>query len=363
MKKNICGLGLLIVLSLFFQQIEACTGMKLMAKDGSFVNGRTLEFGVRVDISVAVIPRDYSFKGTTPSGDGLSYTSKYGVIGASAFGDPALMDGLNEKGLAVGTFYFPTYAKYSQISRENQSRALSPVEFPNWILTQFATVDEVKASLQDVVIAPTVTKGWGAEPAPFHYIVFDKGGNGLVIEPLDGKLVTYENPLGTFTNSPTFDWHMTNLRNYINLTPFNPNPLTINGITLKPFGQGAGMVGIPGDFTPPSRFVRAAIFSTTALPAENSSLAVFQLFHLLNQFDIPVGMARAKEGDVIYSDETQLTCVRDPQELKYYFKSYQDQAIKVIDLKQLDLDAKQIRTLKVSGENRVTDMTSELAAD
>lgn len=358
MKKKPLILVVIFACLTFTASIEACTGIKLIAKDGSLVHGRTLEFGVKVDISALVIPRGYSFKGTTPNGAGLSYTSKYGVVGAMAFDDPALMDGLNEKGLAVGTFYFPGFAGYSQITSENQSKALSPVEFPNWILTQFATVEEVKAGLKNVVIAPTITKAWGPTPAPFHYIVFDKAGNGLVIEPIDGKFVTYDNKLGTFTNSPTFDWHMTNLRNYINLTPFNAKPITISGMTFAPFGQGSGMVGMPGDFTPPSRFVRAAIFSTTAIPSQNAEQAIFQMFHILNQFDIPLGVAQAKEGDVIYSDETQLTCARDPQALKYYYRSYNDQSIKMIDLNQFDLDAKEIRKLKISGDTQSTDVSS-----
>jgi choloylglycine hydrolase len=358
MKKKALILALFSVCLTFTASMEACTGIKLIAKDGSLVHGRTLEFGIQVDISALVIPRGYSFKGTTPNGAGLSYTSKYGVVGAMAFDDPALMDGLNEKGLAVGTFYFPGFAGYTQITSENQSKALSPVEFPNWILTQFATVEEVRVALQNVVIAPTITKAWGPTPAPFHYIVFDKAGRGLVIEPIDGKLVTYDNKLGTFTNSPTFEWHMTNLRNYINLTPFNAKPVTINGVTFAPFGQGSGMVGMPGDFTPPSRFVRAAIFSTTAIPSQNAEQTIFQLFHILNQFDIPLGAAQTKEGDVIYSDETQLTCARDPQALKYYYRSYNDQSIKMIDLNQFDLDAKAIRKLKISGDTKSTDVSS-----
>lgn len=359
MNKIIFGTALFVLASVM-TQMEACTGIKLIAKDGSLVHGRTLEFGVIVDISAAVIPRGYSFKGTTPNGPGLEYKSKYGVVGAMAYSDPALLDGMNEKGLAVGTFYFPGYAGYSKITSENQSKALSPVEFPNWILTQFATVEEVKAALNDVVISPTIIKAWGPTTAPFHYIVFDKAGNCLVIEPIDGKLVTYNNKLGTFTNSPTFDWHMTNLRNYLNLTPFNAQPVTINGVTLKPFGQGSGMVGMPGDFTPPSRFVRAAIFSTMAIPSENANEAVFQMFHILNQFDIPIGAAKEKVGDVTYSDSTQLTCARDPQSLKYYFRSYNNQDIQYIDLNQFDLDAKDIRTLKVSGDSKATDISAQL---
>ncbi len=350
---------LLILASSF--EAEACTGIKLAAKDGSFVTGRTLEFGVYVQTSVVVIPRGYAFVGTTPIGPGLSYKAKYAAVGAIAYEDLAIMDGMNEKGLSVGTFYFPGYAGYTAINADNQSKGLSPVEFPNWIVSQFATVEEVKAALSNVVIAPTVTKAWGAAPAPFHYLVTDKTGKSLVIEPIDGKLVTYDNKLGVLTNSPTFDWHMTNLRNYINLTPFNVKPLKIDGVELVPFGQGSGMVGLPGDFTPPARFVRAAIFSITAIPSENSAEAVFQAFHILNQFDIPVGAAKQKEKGIIYSDYTLITAVRNPQTLKYYYKTYENQAIHVVDLNHFDLNAKAVkRVATATSSPPIIDVSGEL---
>lgn len=344
----------------WINSVDACTGIKLSAKDGSIVHGRTLEFGIKIDSSIVVVPRDFEFTGTTSKGPGLKYKAKYGTVGVIAFDNPALMDGLNEKGLAVGTFYFPGFAGYTPLTAENQSVALSPVEFPNWILTQFATIDEVKENLSKVIIAPTIVQQWGPAPAPFHYIVFDKDGKSLVIEPRDGKLLTYDNPLGTFTNSPNFDWHMTNLRNYINLTTLNAKPLKVDGLTFNSFGQGSGMVGLPGDFTPPSRFVRAAIFSITATPSADADEGVAQAFHILNQFDIPIGAAQTKEGNVVYSDYTQVTCVRDPQSLKYYFKTYDDQNIKVVDLNSFDLNAKSLKKANTSGSQAYTNISTQL---
>lgn len=340
---------LLAAMCLCQLSLQACTGIKLRAKDGAIVHGRTLEFGVKVDTSIAVFPRGYAFQSTTPTGPGYSYNSKFAAVGAIAFGNMAILDGMNEMGLAVGTFYFPGYADYAVISPENQSKALSPIDFPNWIVCSFASVDEVKKALDSVVIAPTVIPQWGkTAPPPFHYIVYDKSGACLVIEPIGGKLVTYDNPIGTFTNSPTFDWHMTNLRNYINLTPFNVNPYKVDGLELAPFGQGAGLVGLPGDFTPPSRFVRAAIFSMTAVPSANADAAVFQAFHVLNQFDIPVGSAREKEKGVTAFDYTLITSVKNPQSLRYYFRTFDDQTIRFVDLRTFDLDAKVIKQASTS---------------
>jgi len=342
------------------EQLFACTGLMLTAKDKSFVHGRTLEFGIQVDTAIAIVPRNYEFKATTPNGLGLTYQSKYGIVGTIAFDNPAILDGMNEKALSVGTFFFPGFAGYSEATSKNAEMSLSPADFPNWILSQFKTVEEVKSALKTINIVPTILKGWGDESPPFHYIVYDASGKSIVIEPIDGQLIAHENPLGVLTNSPQFDWHMLNLRNYINLSTFNAKPLNLNGLELKSFGMGSGMVGMPGDFTPPSRFVRAAIFSVTATPAETSEIAVNQAFHLLNQFDIPVGSIREESGGIIYRDETLMTCVRDPKNLKYYFKTYDDQTIKVVDLKKFDLNNKTILYGKMSGNGSALDITSTI---
>jgi len=350
----------LLALLFLYCQISACTGIKLIAEDGSLVHGRTLEFGIPVDLKISVIPRGFSFRGTTPNGPGFRYTTRYAAVGVSCFNHLPLMDGINEKGLAAGTFYFPGFAGYTTITKENQTKALAPTEFVNWILTQFSTVLEIKEALSEIVIAPTVTTEWGNLPPPFHYIVYDKNGGCIVIEPLGGTLVVYDNEIGTLTNSPAFDWHMQNLRNYIHLSPYNANPVSLNGVTLTQFGAGSGMVGLPGDFTPTSRFVRAALFSAAATPSKNSIEAISQIFHILNQFDIPVGLALDKTGDIIHSTQTQITSARDPETLKYYFKTYQDQTIKSVDLTQFDLNARLIKTLHISGVNQVPDISSSL---
>lgn len=338
----------------------ACTGIMLTAKDNSFVHGRTLEFGVQLDISLAVIPKNYEFQGSTPLGAGLSYKSKYAVLGAIAFNNPAILDGINEKGLSVGTFYFPGFAKYKEVTKENQKNSLSPTDFPNWIVTQFETVEEVKVALKNVNIVPTLIQNWGNDSPPFHYIVYDKNGKCLVIEPINQELITYDNPLGSFTNSPTFDWHLTNLRNYINLTTLNAKPISFRGLEFSGFGQGSGMVGMPGDFTPPSRFVRASIYTMTAIPSKNHDEAIFQAFHILNQFDIPIGVIKEEASGRIYTDYTLLTCVKDPQSLKFYFKTFEDQTIKMADLKQFDGNAKEIKTIKISGNSPFVDISSNI---
>lgn len=349
---------LTLILMWGYSSLEACTGLKLTALDGTAVHGRTLEFGIEVKSSVACIPRGYSF--TSNEGKGLAYKAKYAAVGTFCFDIISLMDGMNEKGLSIGTFYFSGFAGYTPITNENISRSLSPIDFPNWILTQFASLEEVKNKLSDVVIAEVAFKDWGNIVPPFHYIVYDKNGSSIVIEPIDGKLVIHDNPLGVLTNSPTFDWHMTNLRNFINLTPVNVPPLKVDGLTLAPFGQGSGMVGLPGDFTPPSRFVRASIFAITSNKPKNANEAVFQIFHILNQFDIPVGAARQEEGNVVHTDYTQATVVRDPSMLKYYFRTYNDQTVRMVDLSAFDKDGKEINAISTAGWPTFVDLSKQL---
>ena len=211
---------------------HACTGIKLTNADGTTVHGRTVEFGTKIDINIAAIPRGTEFQGRAPGGEGLKYAAKYAAMGAVTFNDPALADGLNEAGLAAGIFYFPGFAEYTQVTDQNRSKALSPVDFANWVLTQFANVSEVRSAIEagQAIIAPTVLNGWGPEPPPFHYVVYDKTGASIVIEPVGGQLKVHDNPLGVVTNSPTFDWHMTNLRNYISLRPLNvPSVVDMTG--------------------------------------------------------------------------------------------------------------------------------------
>jgi choloylglycine hydrolase len=351
---------------------QACTGIKLANTDGTTVHGRTVEFGTKIDISIAAIPRGTEFKARAPGGDGLKYASKYAAVGAVTFKDLALADGLNEAGLAAGAFYFPGFAQYAEINAQNRSKALSPVDFTNWLLTQFATVSEVRTAIEggQAIIAPTVLEGWGPEPPPFHYVVYDKTGASIVVEPVDGKLKVHDNPLGVVTNSPAFDWHMTNLRNYISLRPLNVPSVKIGSVELKPLGQGSGMVGMPGDFTPPSRFVRAAIYSTTAVPSANADEGIKQTFHILNNFDIPIGVAGEKRGGEVGYDYTLYTVARDPTNLRYYWRTYDDQTIRMIDMKALGLvgpslaigAAPKVRLLGVATTQPIVDMSAQLAA-
>jgi choloylglycine hydrolase len=347
----------LVFISFFVMPALACTGLMHKAKDGTVVNGRTLEFALPLDLGGLVIPQGYSFKGTLPDGKaGLTYQSKYAVVGSNTFGEHAILDGVNEAGLSVGAFYLPGYAGYAKVTDENKAKGLSPAEYPNWLLTQFASVDEVKKHYAEAVIVSTAPKGWGIVP-PLHYVVYDKAGKSVVIEPINGQLTIYDNPIGVITNSPTFDWHMTNLANYINLTPVNVAPIAVEGMKLQAFGSGSGLHGLPGDFTPPSRFVRAAVFSATAVQANTGHDAVLQVFHLLNQFDIPKGAVQVNNGKSIEFDFTLATAVKDPKKGQYFLRTYEDQTIKMIDLNAFDKHAPELVFINVKGEQPIVNIS------
>ena len=339
-----------------------CTGLMLTAADGSVIHGRTAEFGVPLDMSIIAVPRGRRFVGATPQGDGLEYRARYGAVGISCFGDDGVLDGLNEAGLAAAAFFFPTVAQYTPVTDENRSRGLSPGDFCTWLVTQFATVAQARQAIVDgsVVVTPTVMPGWGDAPPPFHYVVYDKSGASVVVEPIDGRLVVHDNPLGVITNSPSFDWHMTNLRNYIALDPRNVPAIEVDGESFSQLGQGSGMLGLPGDFSPPARFVRAAVFSATAIPPATAEAGVEQAFHILNNFDIPVGSVRDESDGQVHTDSTQLTAVRDPANGRYYFRTYDDQTLRAVDLAGLDLDADSIARLDTAGPQPIVDMTAHL---
>jgi len=217
--KSVLAAGLAVALAV--SPALSCTGIMLKTTDGSIVHGRTVEFGFFIDTSIVLVPRGYQFTGETPLGPGKTWSGKYAVVGGIAFNNLAIMDGMNEKGLAAGAFYFPTFAEYAETTPENRAISMSMADFTNWLLTSFSSVGQVKTAIEagEVAIAPTILKGWPPQAQPFHYVVYDAKGVSIVIEPIGGKLKVYDNPLGVITNSPTFDWHMTNLRNYIALNP------------------------------------------------------------------------------------------------------------------------------------------------
>ena len=316
----------------------ACTGISLKADDGAAIRGRTLEFGFPLQSQVIVVPAGKEFSGTLPDGGkGLTFTSRYAFAGANALNMTVIIDGVNDQGLSVGLFYFPGYASYTPLTKENAARALAPYEFGVWALANFATVDEVRTAVKDIALVATPAPGLGSPQGivpGVHFFLQDRSGKSLVVEPVDGTLKVHDAPLGVMTNAPTYDWHMANLANYINLSPKDVEQEKLGAVMLSAFGAGAGMLGLPGDFTPPSRFVRAALFSQAAAPNKTADQAVLSAFHILNQFDIPKGsVVNAAIGSPT-PEITEWTSVADLKNLRWYFRTFGDQSIRMVDLNE-----------------------------
>lgn len=336
---------------------SACTGITIKPRDGSVIFARTLEFAVDLKSNVVIVPRGKEYAGTAPGGKpGLKWTTRYGFVGMNAFDLPVVADGLNEKGLHVGLFYFPSFAQYQEVQAGQRPQALAPEELGTYLLGTCSTVQEAVTATKAVRVGEVVFKPFGSV-LPVHYIVTDPAGKSVVIEYVRGRLTFHDDPLGVMSNSPTFDWHMTNLSNYVNLTVSNVPRLDVAGKELEGLGQGSGMLGLPGDFTPPSRFVRAVAFSKSALPVDTAREGVLQAFHILNQFDIPRGAARGAEDGKEVADYTLWTVAADLKNVRYYYRTYDNSRIRVVDLKSADLDARGVKTLSITEKEEINDVT------
>ncbi len=349
--------ALAVLLTLGATAALACTGITIRPGDGSVIFARTMEFGMDLKSNVIIVPRGYEFQGTAPGDQpGMRWTTRYGIVGANALDEPFVADALNEKGLHVGVFYFPGYAEYQQVKPEGAARTLAPWELSAYLLGTCGTVEEAVKAAQQVFVGEVVMEAMGFVP-PLHWIATDASGASVVFEHVGGELIVHPNPLGVMTNSPQFDWHLTNLSNYVTMTARNSEGIDLAGKKITPLGQGSGMLGLPGDFTPPSRFVRAVAYTQTALPVETAKDGVLQAFHLLNQFDIPKGAAMSVEHGVAVADHTLWTSAADLKNRRYYFRTYENSQIRMVDLKQVDFGAKPIKTISMRGDEVIEDLT------
>ncbi|WEK50671.1 MAG: choloylglycine hydrolase family protein [Candidatus Kaistia colombiensis] len=324
------------------QSALACTSFVIPTSDNGAVYARTMEFAFPLESSAIVIPRGYALSSVGPDDKpAMNWTGKYAAVGLNAMGITGLVDGINEKGLAGGILYFPGFAGYTDPTKADAAKSLAPWDVLTWALTRYATVAEVKAALPEIAVIAVVQSALKIVP-PVHYTLHDATGASLVIEPVDGTLKVYDNPLGVMTNSPPFDWHMINLSNYLKLSPFNAPPLKIGDVTIEQLGQGSGLLGIPGDPTPPSRFVRALGYTLSAEKAPSGIESVRLAEHVLNNFDIPKGWIREGDDKDAPLEYTQWSAIADLKNRVYYVKTYDNQTLRSIDLMRFDLDAKQI---------------------
>jgi choloylglycine hydrolase len=335
MKRIMMIIAAAVLGGMFADEADACTGISLTAADGSRVVARTVEWAATpMQCGYVVVPRGHTQQSYTPTGlDGLKYTSVYGYVGIYTEYEPFMVEGVNEAGLSAGLFFFPQYGDYAPYNQSRNGRTLCDMQFVSWVLSQFSSIDQLKSAISKIDLV-TLNHKIGA----VHWRIAQPDGRMVVLEVVNGVPNFYENTLGVLTNAPGFPWHMTNLNNYVNLEPGSAPDNTIKqGITLKPLGHGSGMLGLPGDFTSPSRFVRATFFQTTSPTWSTGFETVVQAFHILNNFDIPIGSQHMKaDMPKGLPSATQFTAVTDQKSMKFYYRTAWNSNIRCIDLNGID---------------------------
>jgi choloylglycine hydrolase len=331
-----------LLLSSAAQSVLACTGITLKARDGSVVFGRTLEWGsFDLKSRLAVIPRGYRYGVHTPDGKaGLSWLGKYGVVGIDAVEKDIIVEGMNEKGLAVGLFYHPRYAEYQTYDPAQAAQSMGPTDVGQYLLTTCATVEEVRAAIAGIRVVAVIEPALGFSP-PVHFIVTEPSGKAIVIEYSNGEPKVFDAPLGVITNAPTYDWHETNLRNYINLSPVALPGKKIEDLNFTPLGGRSGMIGLPGDFTPPSRFVRAVAFSKTARPTAAGNETIYEIFRILDNFNLPLGAAEGTGDDKTQGmrSATIWTSASDTNNKVFYYHTQHNRRVRLVDLNKINFGA------------------------
>lgn len=322
---------------------NACTGIAFQTAKGEYIQARTIEWGgYNLNSKLVIIPRGQENIALTPQGkNGMEWVSRYGIAGASTVMEQFVTEGLNEKGLSAGIFFFPHYGSLAQYNPRKARRSVSDAELVRWLLGNFATVDEALKGLKKITVIP-VDPGKDGQPASTgHWRLADASGKNVVIEITDGgKLHVYDNPWGVLTNSPGFEWQTTNLNNYVNLRAGAAPAQDLGTVKLFPFGAGSGFLGLPGDVTPPSRFVRAFFYLHSAPVSADAKAGMAQAFHILNNFDIPIG-SEFTPGEQIpdMPSATQWTSVSDLTNKIFYYKTMYNSTIRQINLQDIDFSA------------------------
>lgn len=329
---------------------EACTGITLKSKDSVTVVARTIEWGGSdLNSQYVIVPRGYEQRSYTPAGvTGMTFKARYGYVGLAVEQKDFVAEGLNEAGLSAGLFYFPNYGEYEKFDEALQDKSIADLQLVSWILGQCATVDEVKQAVSEVHIINIDPRA-----STVHWRFTEPSGRQIVLEMIDGKPKFYENLLGVLTNSPSFDWQLTNLNNYVNLYPGTAPAQSLGGAKLTSFGAGSGFLGIPGDVTPPSRFVRAAFYQATAPVQDTALKTVLQGFQILNNFDIPVGIEfQAGKIPADIPSATQWTSATDMADRIIYYRTMYNSAIRSIDLKTIDFSKVKYRAVPLDAEKQ-----------
>ena len=311
-------------------------------KTNDFYFGRTLDYEFSYGDEVVITPRNYEFSFRRA---GVMKTH-YAMIGmAYVAGDyPLYYDAVNEKGLGIAGLNFVGNAVYN--GEVQGADNIAQFELIPWILGQCASVGEAKELLSRLNI---VNIQFSAELplAQLHWIIADKEG-AITVESVSDGLKIYDNPAGVLTNNPPFDEQMFNLNNYMHLSSKTPENLFSEKLPLKNYSRGMGALGLPGDLSSQSRFVRVAFVKTNSLSGSSEEESVSQFFHILGSVDQQRGCCNV--GEEKYEITIYTSCCNADKGI-YYYTTYDNHQISAVDMHRENLDGADLLRFKlVTGE-------------
>lgn len=305
-----------------------CTAVSYRPHDHFF--GRTLDYEVSYHETITVTPSRFplQFRHTEPQ------LSHYAIIGMACVQDnyPLYYDAANEKGLSAAGLNFPENAHYHQLDTAKYN--VASFELIPWLLGQCASVSQARPLLQRLNIVSTAFRA-DLPPTPLHWLLADKD-EAIVIESTAAGLQIYDNPTGVLTNNPPFPAMMAHLCNYMNLSPLPAENRFSPNIPLTAWSRGMGAIGLPGDLSSQSRFVRAAFAKENAVTTDAPDDSVSQFFHILDAVQQQRGCVRL--GDGVYEITIYTSCCNTSKGI-YYYTTYGNHRITAIDMYAENLDS------------------------
>lgn len=293
-----------------------CTCIDFTTKDHYF--GRTLDLEYRFDEKVVITPRNYCFA----LKNGTTIRTRYAMIGMASVKEnyPLYAEATNEKGLSIAGLNFPGNACFFP---EDESRFnLTPYELFPYFLGLYSTVADLREILPDLNITD-IPLSEDIPLAELHWMISD-GTECIILEQMEDGLKIYDNPVGILTNNPPFSYHLANLNNYMNLTPCCPENRFSDKLNLQQYGMGMGAIGLPGDSSPSSRFVKASFTKLNSVCEKDEMSSVTQFFHILGSVSIVKGTTLTKDG---LDDLTTYACCMNTTRGFYYYKTYNNSQI------------------------------------
>lgn len=305
-----------------------CTGLTL--QNGSFYFGRNLDLDYEFGQQVVITPRNYPITYKKQA----TQTNHLALIGMATVVDdyPLYAEAVNEAGVGIAGLNFPGFASYAQ-SLVADKENITPYELPLYLLGQCQTVAAIKAKLAELNIV-ALDFNDQMPCAPLHWLIAD-AKQAIVVEVVAGEIKVYDNPVGVLTNSPSFDYHLMNLHAYLGLNPKQPDD-QLTKQALKPYGEGLGTRGLPGDFSPASRFIKAVYLKNNvkAKPTEAENIASF--FHILDSVAFVKGATITSQQT---HDITLYSCCVNADTGDYYYKTYTNNQISCVSLRKVNLDS------------------------